>query len=202
MVRDRVSGKKESHRFLTCRSQDGNHWLYKLYYRLWITRGKPFMHEIINRRSALSKEMRVRVCLWVLRQAIPLSAFFCLKKAIFSPFSIGKREKRRRTSKRESTIVMQLRGSYQKRSKQERDFKKPLIAAERDLPPEWISHLRISMGKKGDFPKLEWKRPKQGGCEENYIVEGKPEAKKVQLSTRKRLTFLLAIKGNDMAKPL
>jgi len=67
-------------------------------------------------------------------QAIPLSAFFCLKKAIFSPFSIGKREKRRRTSKRESTIVMQLRGSYQKRSKQERqkglDFKKPLIAAE------------------------------------------------------------------------
>ena len=42
----------------------------------------------------------------------------------------------------------------------------------RDLHPEWISHLRISMWKKGDFPKLEWKRPKQRGCEENYIVEG------------------------------
>lgn len=63
----------------------------------------------------------------------------------------------------------------------------------RDLHPEWISHLRINMGKKGDF-LIEWKRSKQRGCEENYIVEGKPEAKEVQLSTRKRLTFLLAIK--------
>nr|TKS02642.1 hypothetical protein D5086_0000160430 [Populus alba] len=53
--------KKESHRFLTCRSQDGNHWLYKPYCRLWITRVKPFMHEIINRRRAWSKEMGVRV---------------------------------------------------------------------------------------------------------------------------------------------
>jgi len=39
---------------------------------------------------------------------------------------------------RESTIVMQLRGSYQKRSKQERrkglDIKKPNIAAKRKKP--------------------------------------------------------------------
>jgi hypothetical protein len=42
------------------------------------------------------------------------------------------------SGERESTIVMQLRGSYQKRSKQERlkglDIKKPKIAAKRNKP--------------------------------------------------------------------
>lgn len=132
-------GKKESHRFLTCRSQDGNHWLYKQDYRLRITRVKPFMHEIINRRRALSKEMRVRVCLWVwVKQFLFPPLNLCLKKAIYSPSKEREKKEGERLNERGSTTVMQLRGSYQKRSKQERlkglDFKKPLIAAKRNEP--------------------------------------------------------------------